>query len=150
MEQYDRYQEVLRWIEAQEQKLHAQKLQRDAAKRDTDETEVAFQHLAEQKEWLLEKMKRRKEIADVEQAKRIEAGEEESRVDITMDTSSLDYPVIEEQGQFPKVLTPEEKKVYAHLVMVEVNQIQWRYKALTYLSLLLAGNKSTQQEGKED
>ncbi len=95
-------------------------------------------------------MKKRKEIADAEQAKQIEAGEEESRVDITMDTSGLDYSVIEEQGQFPKVLTPEEEKVYAHLVMVEVNQIQWRYEALTYLSSLIARNKSTQQEGEED
>ncbi len=70
-------------------------------------------------------------------------------MDITMETSALDYSVIEEQGQFPTVLTPEEERVYAHLVTVEVNQIQWRYEALTYLSSLIDGNKCTQLEGKE-
>ncbi len=66
-----------------------------------------------------------------------------------MDTSGLDYSVVDEQGQFPKALMSEEEKVYAHLVSIEANQIQWRYEALTYLSSLIAGNKSMQQEGEE-
>ncbi len=66
-----------------------------------------------------------------------------------METSTLDYSIVEEQGQFPKLLTPEEERVYAHLVSIEANQIQWRYEALTYLSSLIAGNKRAQQEGEE-
>ncbi len=63
---------------------------------------------------------------------------------------ALDYSIIEEQGQFPTAQTPKEERVYAHLVMVEVSQIQWRFKALTYLSSLIDGNKSAQLEGEED
>ncbi len=66
-----------------------------------------------------------------------------------MDTSSLDYSIVEEQGQFPKAMAPEEEKVYAHLVSIEANQIQWRFEALTYLSSLITGNRSVQQEGEE-
>ncbi len=41
-------QEVLGWLEAEEQKLHAQKLQREAEKIDATEMEAALEHLAEQ------------------------------------------------------------------------------------------------------
>ncbi len=77
-------QEVLRWLEAEEQKLYAQKLQKEAEKREADEMDVSLQRLADQKGWLLENMKRRKEIADVEWAKWVEAGEEESIVEINV------------------------------------------------------------------
>ncbi len=66
-----------------------------------------------------------------------------------METSALDYSIVEEQGQFPKALSEEEERVYGHLVTVEMNQIQWKYEALTYLNSLIKGNRSTQQEGDE-
>ncbi len=53
-------------------------------------------------------------------------------------------------GQFPKVQTPEEERVYAHLGTVEMNQIQWRFEALTYLTSLIDGVKCAQTEGEED
>ncbi len=71
-------------------------------------------------------------------------GDKLSAVDITMD-----YSIVEEQGQFPKALSPEEEKVYSRLVSAEENHIQWRYEALTYLSSLITGNKKVQQEGEE-
>ncbi len=121
----------------------------EAEQRETKETEATFRRLDEQKEQLLALMKKRKEIADAEWVKWIEAGEEESIVEITMETSTLDYSVVEEQGQFPKALSEEEERVYGRLVTVEMNQIQWKYEALTYLNSLTEGNRSAQQEGDE-
>ncbi len=66
-----------------------------------------------------------------------------------MDTSAMEYSIIEEQGQFPKALSPEEERVYSHLVSIEANHIQWQYEALTYLSSLITGIKKVQQEGEE-
>ncbi len=40
----------MRQIEADEQKLHVQKLQREAEKREMKEMDATFQHLDEQKE----------------------------------------------------------------------------------------------------
>ncbi len=93
----------------------------------------------------METLEKQKKVAEAEQVKRIQAGEEPSAVD----TSALEYSIIEEQGQFPKALSPEEEKVYSRLVSIEVNHIQWRYEALTYLSLLIAGIKKAQQQGEE-
>ncbi len=80
---------------------------------------------------------------------RIEAGEEESIVEITMDTSVMDYSIIEEQGRLPDALSKEEEMEYAHLVKIEGNYIQWRYKAALYLNSLIIRVKNMQMEGKE-
>ncbi len=68
-------------------------------------------------------------------------GEEESSVDITMDMTDLDYLIITEQGQLPVALQPVEEQVYAHLVMLEMNEIQWRYEALSHLTSIINGNQ---------
>ncbi len=140
---------MLRRIEAQEHKLHAQKLQRAAEKREAEEEEMALQHLEVQKVQLLKTLAKWEKAIEVEGAKQIKAGDEPSAVDIMMDTSGLDYSIIEEQGQFPKALSDREEKAYNHLVTVKMNQIQWKYEVLTYLSLLIEGNKCTQLEEEE-
>ncbi len=56
---------------------------------------------------------------DEEVAKRdqqVRAGEEESRVDIMMDMTKMDYMNVAEQGQLPAAVQAIEDKVYAHLV----------------------------------
>ncbi len=75
--------------------------------------------------WLLETLDKRKKAAEAEKIRQVEAGKAPSIVDITMDTSAMEYSAIEEQGQFPEALSPEEEKVYSRLVSIEVNHIQW-------------------------
>ncbi len=128
-------------------KWHAQKLQKATEQREAEEEEIALQHLEAQKVWLLEVLDKRKKAVEVERIRQVEAGEEPSIVSITMDMSAMEYSIIEEQGQFPKALSPEEKKVYSCLVSVEANQIQWWYEALTYLSLLITRVKNVQKKG---
>ncbi len=66
-----------------------------------------------------------------------------------MDTDELDYSVVVEQGQLPEALSKVEEQAYSHLVMVEMNQIQWRYEALLYLTSIIKGNQEVQEQGHE-
>ncbi len=55
---------------------------------------------------MLEVLDKWKKAAEAERIRWVKAGEEPSIVDIMMDTSAMEYSIIEEQGQFPKVLSP--------------------------------------------
>ncbi len=105
LEQFQRDQELLKQIDADKQQLCTQKLQMEAGQREAIEWDATLKHLDEQKEALLELIKKRKAKPDAEQDKWIEEGEEESVVEITMDTGEMDYSMIEEQGQFLKALS---------------------------------------------
>ncbi len=149
LEQFQKDQKMLRQIDADEQKVCTQKLQVEAGKREAVEWDATLMQLEEQKVALLELMKKRKDKADAERDQWIWDSEEESLVEISMDMGEMDYSAIEEQGQFLKDLSEGEEQAYSRLVMVETNQIQWKYKALTYLHSLIKGNKEAQQEGNE-
>ncbi len=69
LEQYEEDQEALRRLEAQEHKVHAQKLQRAAEKREAVEEEMALQHLEVQKVQLLETLAKREKAIEAEWAK---------------------------------------------------------------------------------
>ncbi len=97
--------------------------------------------LQEQKEAVWERLAKRKARMDVEWDQWIQAGEEESRVDIMVDMADLDHSIIAEQGRLPEALTPVDEQVYCHLVLVEMNQIQWKYEALSYLTSIIKGNQ---------
>ncbi len=90
-----------------------------------EEEEIALQHLQAQSEHLQKIQDKRKMELEMEKVRRVEMGEAESIVEITMDTSVMDYSIVEEQGRLPDVLSKEENRVYAHLVQVEWNNIQW-------------------------
>ncbi len=149
LEQFQKDQVMQKQIDADEQKVHAQKLQVEAGKREAVEWDAALQHLEEQKVALLKLMKKRKDKADAEWDQWIQDGEEESLMEISMDMGEMDYTMVKEQGRFPKALSEGEEKAYSHLVMVEMNQIQWKYEVLMYLNSLIKGNKEAQQEGNE-
>ncbi len=149
LEQFQKDQVMLKQIEADEQKVHAQKLQVEAGKREAVEWDAALKQIQEQRATLLELMKKRKAKADAEFDQRVQDGEEEYVVEISMDTGEMDYTIVEEQGQLLKALSEGEEQAYSRLVMVEMNQIQWKYEALSYLNSLIKGNKEAQQEGNE-
>ncbi len=67
-------------------------------------------------------------------------GEEESTVDITMDTSEMDATIIE-QGKLLEPAQMVEGRIYERLVRFEMNDIQWKFEALTYLISILQVNK---------
>ncbi len=60
--------------------------------------EEVLKMLQDQKEALWERLAQRMADASAERERQIEAGEEESRVEITMDMTDLDYSIITEQG----------------------------------------------------
>ncbi len=74
---------------------------------------------------------------------------EESRVEISMDTGDMDYSVVVEQGQLPEALSEVEEQAYSCLVTVEMNQIQWKYEALSYLTSIIKGNQEVQERVDE-
>ncbi len=78
--------------------------------------EKALKMLQDQKEALWERLAQRIADASVERDRQIEAGEEESRVDIMMDMTDLDYSIVTEQGRLPLALQPVEEQAYSHLV----------------------------------
>ncbi len=51
--------------------------------------------------------------AEGKEAALVAAGEEESRDDITMDTTDLDYSIITEQGRLLLALQPVEEQAYS-------------------------------------
>ncbi len=67
-----------------------------------------------------------------------------------MDMSEMDYMTVAEQGQLPAAVQDIEDKVYAHLVKLEMNEIQWKYKALSYLTSILSVNKEAREHGDEE
>ncbi len=77
-----------------------------------------------------------------------EGGEEQSTVDITMDTSEMNATIVE-QGKLPTAAEMIEDKVYKRLVNYEMNDIQWRYEALSYLTSIFQINKQARDSGSE-
>ncbi len=66
-----------------------------------------------------------------------------------MDTGNMDYSIVVKQGRLPEALTDMEEQAYCHLVLVEMNQIQWKYEALSYLTLIIKGNQEAREQGTE-
>ncbi len=105
--------------------------------------------LQDQKEVLWQRLEQRVAEVSVKRVQWIEAGEEESRVDITMDMTNLDYSTVAEQGQLPAALQPVEDQVYGRLVSLEMNEIQWRYEALSYMTSIPKVNQEACGQGNE-
>ncbi len=42
-----------------------------------------------------------------------------------------------------------EEQAYTSLVLVEMNQIQWKYEALSYLTSIIKGNQEVWDQGTE-
>ncbi len=57
-----------------------------------------------------------------------------------MDTSEMDATIIE-QGKLPAIAQTIEDRIYNCLVKFELNDIQWRYEALSYLTSILEVNE---------
>ncbi len=149
MEQFQKDQEMLREIANDEQKVRAAKLLVEAGQREVQECNKALDMLQKQKEALWACLEKKKAEMEAEQDRWIQAGEEESRVDIMMDTSDMDCSIVAEQGQLPKAITAVEEQAYHHLVLVEMNQIQWKYEALSYLTSIIKGNQEAWDQGTE-
>ncbi len=66
-----------------------------------------------------------------------------------MDTTDLDYSIVTEQGRHPEALQPVEEQAYSHLVSLEMNEIQWRYEALSYLTSILKVNQEARDQGTD-
>ncbi len=77
-----------------------------------------------------------------------EEGEDEPRVDIMMDTSEMDSTIVE-QGKLLAAAQPVEDKVYKRLAKLELNDIQWRYEALSYLTSILHVNQEAHNSRDE-
>ncbi len=77
-----------------------------------------------------------------------EEGKGESTVNITMDTSEMDATIVE-QGKLLAAAWTVEGKVYECLRKFEMNDIQWRFKALSYLTSILQVNKQARDSGGE-
>ncbi len=149
MEMFQEDQEMLRNIEIDEQRVRSVRLQAEAGQREGQECEKVLKQIEEQKKALWEWMKKRQDEMDEAQNQWIRVSEEESRVDISTDTGDMDYSVIAEQGQLPKALTDVEEQAYSRLVLVETNQIQWKYEALSYLTSIIKGNQEAWEQGTE-
>ncbi len=79
--------------------------------------------LKEQKEALWQRLAQRlAEVSAKRSDQQIEVGEEESRVEITMDTSEMDCSTVVEQGKLPAAVQPVEDQVYNRLVSLEMNE----------------------------
>ncbi len=80
-----------------------------------------------------------------------EEGEEESRVEITMEMSAMEMSELDatiiEQGKLLAADQPVEDKVYKRLAKVELNDIQWRYEVLSYLTSIIQINKEVCKRG---
>ncbi len=149
LDQFFKDQEELQKIKSDEQKALAAQLQAVARSEEARKREETLKVLQDQKEVLWECLTQRVAEVGVKRDQRIEAGEEESRVDITMDTSKLDYLTVIEQGRLPAALQPVENQVYSHLVSLEMNEIQWRYEALSYMTSILKANQEACDQGNE-
>ncbi len=81
-----------------------------------------------------------------------EPEEELSTVEITMEMDEIDTEMdttIVEQGKLPKADQTLEEQVYERLVKYEMNNIQWRYEALSYLVSIIEVNKQARTSGDE-
>ncbi len=58
-----------------------------------------------------------------------------------VDTTDMDYSTVTEQGRLLEALANVEEQTYCHFVLVETNQIQWKYEALSYLMSITKGNQ---------
>ncbi len=109
---FQKDQEILRDIENDEQKVIEARLLVEAGTREVQKCDEASKTLQEQKEALWERLAKRKADIEVERDRRIQRGEEESRDDITMDTTDLDYSIVAEQGLLPAALQAVEEQAY--------------------------------------
>ncbi len=91
MEQFQKDQELLREIKSDEQKVIAVKLMVAAEMVEAQKCEEALKMLQEQKERYWARMTKRKLDLEAVRDRQIEVGEEASRVDISMDTTEMDY-----------------------------------------------------------
>ncbi len=80
-------------------------------------------------------------------------GEQAPLVEIMMDTEEIDAEMdmtVVEQGILPEAPAQSiEATIYDHLVTFKLNNIQWRFEALTYLVLILETNQKACSSGDE-
>ncbi len=98
-----------------------------------------------------EEQKRLESLRQVAQSEMGE-GEEQSTVEITMETEDIETEMdttIVEQGILPKVKGPAEQQVYERLLTLELNHIQWQYEALSYLTMIVRMNQQARESGGE-
>ncbi len=152
MEQFFGDQKELGQIKAEEKRLQAVKMQAAVESEEARQCEIGIEVLKDQKNALWERLAEK--LAERKRQQQSEEGEEESRVEITMETSmmetsELDYSTVVEQGKLLAAVQPVEDKVYKCLVKLELNDIQWRYEALSYLTSILQVNKEAHNSGDE-
>ncbi len=73
-------------------------------------------------------------------------------VEITMEMDEIDTEMdmtIVDQRKLPKAGGSIEQRVYERLVNFEMNNIQWRYEALSYLVSIVKVNKEAHDRGDE-
>ncbi len=103
---------------------------------------------------LKERVEEQKRLQSLKEAVQSEMGEgkEESIVEITMEMEDVDAKMdttIVEQGTLPKARGWAEQQVYKRLVTFEMNPIQWRFEALSYLASIVEMNKQAHERGDE-
>ncbi len=127
----------------------AEKLRSAAGSIEAKKCEEMLKQLQDQREVLWEHLAERMAAVSAKRDQQIEVGEEKSRVDITMDTTDLDYSTVTEQGRLPAAVQPVEEQVYSRLVSLEMNNIQWRYEGLSYMTSILKANQEARDQGNE-
>ncbi len=131
MEQLLRDTEELAQIKVEENRLQAVKQRARAGSEEARQCDLGLDALRGQKEVLFRRLTER--LAEPRRPLPSEEGEEPSTVEIMMDTSEMDMTIVK-QGRLPIAAETIEDKVYKRLVSFEMNDIQWRYDALSYLT----------------
>ncbi len=98
-------------------------------------------------------MAEQKRLEALRQAAQSEMAEDEpSTVEVMMEMEDVKTEMdttIAKQGTLPKVQGAAEKQVYECLVTFELNPIQWRYEALSYLTTIVRLNRQAHESGNE-
>ncbi len=137
-------------IKAEDTRLHAVKAQSKAGSEEARQCDIGFDTLGIQRDVLWTRLY--EQAAEQEKQLQGNRGEEPSAVEITMEMDEIDTKMdttIVEQGKLPKADQTIEEQVYERLVKFEMNNIQWRYEALSYLVSILEVNQQARTTADE-
>ncbi len=145
--QFQRDQEEVDQIKAEETRLLAKKPWSKAGSEEACQYDIGLRMLQEQKNavWKCLHDQATAQDRELQEGKPsiIEIMMEMDDVDTEMDTTII------EQGVLPKVRGSIEQQVYDHLVTFELNPIQWRFEALSYLVSIVKVNRQVRERGEE-
>ncbi len=126
--------------------------------REEQQCSLGIAALLDQKDALIqrygERMETQKKAEALKQAILAEwdKDEEPSRVKVTMETGDDDTEMdttIAEQGALPEACGRGEQQIYDRLVAFELNPIQWKFEALSYLATITGRNQRMREKGEE-